>query len=92
MQAKKLYAQLEKDFITPEMDDDWAPHMQEVEDFLCDNFKTRSMGLVCDFARTINKVYCAVFPEEKVLQAIVDDDARDALLFLHHPSIWDIRQ
>jgi putative NIF3 family GTP cyclohydrolase 1 type 2 len=91
MQAIELYQQLEKDFITPEMSDDWAAHMGEVADFLCDNFKRRSMGLVCDFAVEINKVYTAVFPEKEVLQRIIADGAENAMLFVHHPSIWDIR-
>jgi putative NIF3 family GTP cyclohydrolase 1 type 2 len=92
MQAIELYQQLEKDFITPEMSDDWAAHMGEVADFLSDNFKQRSMGLVCDFAREINKVYTAVFPEKEVLQRIIADGAENAMLFVHHPSIWDIRK
>lgn len=56
------------------------------------SFKERSMGLVCDFATEINKVYSAVFPTEEVMQSIVDDGVTDAMLFLHHPSIWDIRR
>jgi hypothetical protein len=48
MKAVKLYAQLEKDFITPSLSDEWARYMQSIADFLTDNFKQRSMGLVCD--------------------------------------------
>ncbi len=92
MKATKLYQHLEKDFITSEMSDDWAQHMSSVEDFLSDNFKARSMGLVCDFAKDVNKVYTAVFPSKDVMQAILDDGTQDAMLFVHHPSIWDIRK
>lgn len=91
MKSAELYQQLEKDFITKEMSDDWAPHMSAVADFLCDNFKQRSMGLVCDFATEINRVYTAVFPSDMVLTKIINDNVTDALLFVHHPSIWDIR-
>lgn len=92
MEATKLYEILEKDFITPELSDDWAPHMSSVSDFLSENFKKRSMGLVCDFAKEINKVYTAVFPSREVMQKILDDGTKDAMLFVHHPSIWDIRK
>ena len=92
MKATRLYQQLEKDFITPEMSDEWAQYMNSVTDFLSENFKKRSMGLVCDFATEINKVYTAVFPSKEVMQGILDDETRDAMLFVHHPSIWDIRK
>ena len=90
MNAKKLYAVLEKDFILPGLTDDWARYMQEVEDFLSDNFKQRSMGLVCDNTEKIERVYTAVFPTREVMQFILDQKVGDALLFVHHPSIWDI--
>lgn len=66
MKATQLYQHLEKDFITPEMSDEWAQYMDSVADFLSENFKKRSMGLVCDFATEINKVYTAVFHQEKL--------------------------
>lgn len=92
MEAKNVYQQLDRDFITPKMSDDWAAHMEPVVDYLSDNFKRRSMGLVCDFATTINNVYTAVFPSNLIMQRIIDADTRNALLFVHHPSIWDIRR
>jgi putative NIF3 family GTP cyclohydrolase 1 type 2 len=92
MKAIQLYQHLEKDFITPEMSDEWAEYMSSVADFLSENFKKRSMGLVCDFATEINKVYTAVFPSREVMQKILNDKAQDAMLFVHHPSIWDIRE
>jgi putative NIF3 family GTP cyclohydrolase 1 type 2 len=92
MRAIELYDQLERDFIFPELRDDWARYMSELEDYICINFKERSMGLVCDFAEEINKVYSAVFPTEKIMQKIIDLGTTDAMLFLHHPSIWDIRR
>jgi putative NIF3 family GTP cyclohydrolase 1 type 2 len=91
MKAKTLYEQLERDFIAPGLSDDWAPHMAGVADFLCDNFKKRSMGLVCDFTPKIDKVYTAVFPSKLVMEEVLDSGAENAMLFVHHPSIWDIR-
>lgn len=90
MQAKELYQQLEKDFITPELSDEWVKYMDSVKDFLCENFLERDMGLVCDFADEIEKVYTAVFPSDKVMQKILDDGIKNTMLFVHHPAIWDI--
>jgi putative NIF3 family GTP cyclohydrolase 1 type 2 len=92
MRATELYNHLEKDLIFPELTDDWARYMSELDDYLCSSFKERSMGLVCDFAEEINKVYSAVFPTEEIMKKIIEDGAADAMLFLHHPSIWDIRR
>jgi putative NIF3 family GTP cyclohydrolase 1 type 2 len=92
MKATQLYKQLEKDFITPKMSDEWAQYMDSVADFLSENFKKRSMGLVCDFTTDINKVYTAVFSSKEVMQKILDDGTLDAMLFVHHPSTWDIRK
>lgn len=92
MEAQKLYNQLDEDFITPEMTDDWAPHMDVVSDFLSDEFKERSMGVVCDFAEEINQAFTAVFPTREVMQGILDTGVEDAMLFVHHPSIWDITE
>ena len=92
MRAIELYDQLERDFIFSELRDDWARYMSELDDYICSSFKERSMGLVCDFAEEINKVYSAVFPTEEIMQKIIHDGTTDAMLFLHHPSIWDIRR
>jgi putative NIF3 family GTP cyclohydrolase 1 type 2 len=92
MNANQLYEHLEKDFIKPNLSDEWSEYMGSVSDFLCENFKKRSMGLVCDFAVEINKVYTAVFPSNGVMQNILDKNDTDVMLFIHHPSIWDIRK
>jgi len=92
MKAKELYSYLESSFITPEMSDVWSQYMDSISDFLCSNFKKRSMGLVCDFTREIKTVYTAVFPSREVMHRIIDEGTQDAMLFVHHPSIWDIRK
>jgi putative NIF3 family GTP cyclohydrolase 1 type 2 len=51
----------------------------------------RSMGLVCDFTDEVKTVYTAVFPSDKVLENILNNDPQDAMIFLHHPAIWDFR-
>jgi putative NIF3 family GTP cyclohydrolase 1 type 2 len=92
MKSIELYNHLERDFISKELRDDWARYMRDLEEYLTINFKERSMGLVYDFANEINKVYSAVFPTEEIMQSIIDDGITNALLFIHHPSIWDIRR
>ena len=73
------------------MSDVWARFMDSISDFLSENFKKRSMGIVCDFATEVNKVYTAVFPSKEIMQKILDDGTQNAMLFVHHPSIYDIR-
>jgi len=92
MKATQLYNQLEKDFVVDGMWDEWSTYMTEIEEFLSAQFIERSMGVVCDFAETINKVYTAVFPSEKVMEKMLAENVTDAMLFVHHASIWDIRK
>ncbi|MFC1991204.1 Nif3-like dinuclear metal center hexameric protein [Chloroflexota bacterium] len=90
MNAEELYTQLEKDFITSEMSDSWEDNMQDLAEFLSDNYKKRSMGLVCDNSRQISKVYTAVFPSKQVMLSILDRDESNIMLFVHHPVDWDM--
>ncbi|MTI70546.1 MAG: hypothetical protein FH751_09885 [Firmicutes bacterium] len=90
MKANDLYMILEKDFVNESMSDIWFKYMEELKEYICDNFKTRSMGLVCDFTHYITKVYTAVFPTYQVMSQIIDNNVENAMLFVHHPSNWDI--
>jgi len=90
MKAATLYNHLEKDFILEGMSDDWTPYIAGTEKYLTENFKERSMGLVCDFAEEVHSVYSAVFPSNKVMREILDTGAIDSMLFVHHPAAWDI--
>ncbi|MCL2828539.1 MAG: Nif3-like dinuclear metal center hexameric protein [Oscillospiraceae bacterium] len=93
MRATHLYAQLETDFVKPDIVEDWFDHMTDIPEmtaYICDNYKQRSMGLLCDFAEEINKVYTAVFPSDATLNKILSDNTTDAMLFLHHPLAWDL--
>ena len=91
MKAADLYEQMEKDFVKPDMVEDWYCHEMAVNaEFISENFKRRSMGLLCNFADEITKVYTAVFPSDRVLKKILDDGTTDAMIFLHHPMDWDL--
>jgi putative NIF3 family GTP cyclohydrolase 1 type 2 len=91
MFAKEVYKNLENHFIKPGMSDDFYQYMTELEPYFCDNFKTRSMGLVCDFTETINRVFTAVFPTEKVIRQILESSG-NAMLFTHHTCNWDLKK
>ncbi|MFH0808331.1 MAG: Nif3-like dinuclear metal center hexameric protein [archaeon] len=91
MKAEKLYAQLERDFVKPGLSDEWFG-MEDYGDFLSENFKDRAIGVVCDNAEKVEKVYSAVFPEDEIMQKILDNGEKNAMLFLHHPLNWDIRK
>jgi len=90
MKAADLYDHLERDFVRPGITDVWYKYMPELSEYICPSFKERSIGLVCDFAKEISKVYCAVFPPAKVLEKIIDDGTTDAMLFVHHAAIWEL--
>lgn len=92
MEATKLYKQLEKDFIFPELNDDWSTETSDISAFICGQYKERFMGLVCDNTKIINKVYTAVFPSNKVMRSVLDKNETDIMLFVHHPATWDIRK
>jgi len=93
MKATHLYAQLETDFVKPDIVENWFNYMTDMPEmtaYICDNYKQRSMGLLCDFATEIHKVYTAVFPSDAALNKILSDNTTDAMLFLHHPLAWDL--
>jgi len=92
MESKKLYEKLEKDFIKPGLSDEWQGVKEGYGKFLSENFKQKAMGIVCDNSAKITKVYTAVFPEDKVMQKILDYKLKNAMFFTHHPLNWDIRK
>ncbi len=93
MKTAQLCQHIERDFIRPGLkDENWAARISHSEELLAENFRKRSMGLMFDFAESISKVFTAVFPSEKVMQKILDLKVHDAMLFVHHPLIWDIRK
>ena len=90
MDAIDLYQRLEQDFIKPGLRDDWIAEMEAVMDCICENFRRRWMGLVCDNSGEIKKVYTAVFPTDGIMRRILESGETNALLFVHHPCSWDI--
>jgi len=92
MKAFDLCEQLEQDFIFSYLHDEFASYIPDMLPDMTENFKRRSMGLVCDFADEILQVFTAVFPSNLVLERIFADHPNGAMLFLHHPAVWDCRE
>lgn len=92
MTATTLYQKLKSDFIKSKISDlNWAARMPDLDKYLYDGFKQDGMGLMCDFAKNIEKVYTTVFLSEKALSKLISDNVTNAMLFSHHPTSWDIK-
>lgn len=88
MNAQKLYQKLDRDFELEKLRDDWKE--MDFNEYISENFKKRYMGLVLDNSEEISKVYTAVFPDDKILNKILNSCEKDILLFTHHPMNWEI--
>ncbi len=92
MLASELYKRLDSDFIKEGITDyDWTAKMPNLTPFLTDSFQKTGMGLMCDFSDRIETVYTTVFLSEQALVKLIEEDAKNALLFSHHPVGWDIK-
>lgn len=92
MNAKELYQKLEGDFDLAHCREmNWSEAMGfDLNEYISDNFKNRYMGLLADNTEEIRKVYTAVFLSEDVVDEIIEREVNNALLFVHHPMVWDI--
>lgn len=92
MKAEKVYSILRSDFILDRISDDWEDEIRPIRELVTDKYRKEYMGLVCDFTSKIEKVYTAVFPSDKVMKNILDRGTSNAMLFVHHPALWDVRR
>ena len=86
--ATELYNHMEADFRLSACSDDWSEI--EPSGYITSQYLKRYMGLVTDNTDTISCAYTAVFPSPDVINKIIRDDRREAMLFVHHPMHWDI--
>jgi len=93
MNATDLYDKLKNDFIKDGIKDvGWADRMPGLHKYLFPEFiNNGGMGLMCDFTVKIKKVYTTVFLSENVLSKLINDDAKNAVLFSHHPTNWNLK-
>ncbi|HLE05879.1 MAG TPA: Nif3-like dinuclear metal center hexameric protein [Candidatus Nanoarchaeia archaeon] len=94
MKATDLYAKLDKDFIKQGLTDDWVSWMDsDALSFTCPNWKERMMGLFVDNnTDEVTNVFTAVFPSDKVINEVLSKKVKNAVLFTHHPMVWDINK
>ncbi len=88
MKAEEICRRLDLEFEIDKIEEEeWG--LFNLGDFVTESFKLNRKGLVLDFASEVERVYTAVFPSERVLDQIFKTNVTDALLFTHHPMIWE---
>jgi putative NIF3 family GTP cyclohydrolase 1 type 2 len=88
LEAEEIVTRLDKEFeINKIQEEEWG--LFNLGEYVTESFRNTRKGLVLDFASEIDSVYTAVFPSEVVLDQMFKADVTDALLFTHHPMIWD---
>jgi putative NIF3 family GTP cyclohydrolase 1 type 2 len=73
----------------------WVPRVYQAVGYdyariLEPDFCARFNGLMLRSAGNVEKVYCAAFPCPQVVEKVLADDTRGALLFLHHPVDMEV--
>lgn len=89
MDATYLYKKLDDDFELESIIDEWR--MLPKNEYISDQFLERYMGIMLDNSHIINHVYTATFPDELVLNELLEKRVSNALLVSHHAMIWDSR-
>jgi putative NIF3 family GTP cyclohydrolase 1 type 2 len=87
MDAKDLYARLDKDFDIENLEDDWS--FMRFNEYVSPIFKKRYMGIVLDNTSEVKKVFTATIPDTDILEKIIQTDQTDILLFSHHAMCYD---
>lgn len=88
LRSEEICRRLDEEFEIDKIEEEeWGRF--NLGDFVTESFKATRKGLVLDFTSEVERVYTAVFPSEVVLDQIFKSDVTDALLFTHHPMIWE---
>lgn len=88
MRAIELYRQLDSDFQTAHIRDDWS--FLSLNKYISSSFcAPHYAGIVLDNARDVHKVYTAVFPDLSILNRLIQSGETDVLLFCHHAMGYD---
>jgi len=90
VKAKKLYKELARVFDIKTPNDDWYMKNKKYLTPAFKNGKGKEMGVMIDNAKVIGKVYTATFLGEDVIERLERDNAKDALVFVHHAKDWDM--
>ena len=87
MNAKELYARLDKDFNIESLYDDWS--FIRFNEYIAPGFKERYIGVMLDNTTKIRKVYTATIPDTDILEKLLNTKQTDILLFSHHAMVYD---
>jgi putative NIF3 family GTP cyclohydrolase 1 type 2 len=87
MNAKELYARLDKDFDVESLHDDWS--FMKFNEYITPGFKKRYIGLVLDNTAEVKKVCTATIPDTDILKKLIHTGQTDLLLFSHHAMCYD---
>jgi len=87
MNAKELYARLDKDFNIESLHDDWS--FIRFNEYIAPGFKERYIGVMLDNTTKIRKVYTATIPDTDILEKLLNTKQTDILLFSHHAMVYD---
>jgi len=88
MKAQELYDSLDKDFEIVKYKDEWGVGL-ECNEFINPDFKERYIGVMLDNSDEIKKVYTSTFPDNIILDKILNRNETDILLFSHHAMGYD---
>ena len=88
MEAQKLYDTLDKDFEIAKYKDEWGPFL-DFNEFINPDFKERYIGVMLNNSDIIKKVYTSTFPDNIILEEILNRNETDILLFSHHAMGYD---
>jgi putative NIF3 family GTP cyclohydrolase 1 type 2 len=88
LRAEEIVSRLDKEFeIDKIQEEEWG--LFNLGEHVTESFRNTRKGLILDFTSEIERVFTSVFPSESVLDQMLKADVTDALLFTHHPMIWD---
>lgn len=88
MKAKAIYEKLDIDFEIVKYKDEWGIGLEDNE-FVNPGFKERYIGVMLDNSDEIQKVYTSTFPDNIIIQKILNCNETDILLFSHHAMGYD---
>ncbi|MBC8468149.1 MAG: Nif3-like dinuclear metal center hexameric protein [Planctomycetes bacterium] len=88
MKAQELYDSLDKDFEIVKYKDEWGVGL-ECNEFINPDFKERYIGVMLNNSDEINKVYTSTFPDNIILDKLLNRNETDILLFSHHAMGYD---
>lgn len=89
MDINEIKRQLDSYFEIEKYPDDGWDFNRTSLNYFEKSFDKNKLGLMLRNSDSVEYVYTATFPDEKVLDQILSENKPHSLLFTHHPKIWD---